>query len=135
MKKILLDTNSYSILFRGKDNNLIEEIERSEKTFISTIVIGELLTGFIAGSKMEENRKILEEFLDRNTTIIADVTRESAEIYSQIKVYLRRKGTPIPNNDIWIASQAVETGLVLITYDRHFLKIPGLRLWDRLRVK
>lgn len=134
MKKILLDTNSTSVLFRGKDSNLMEEVKSAEKIFISAIVIGELLTGFKAGSKEKENRKILEVFLGDYTTEIVDVTKESTEIYSQIKVFLRRKGTPIPNNDIWIASNAIETGAVLITYDKHFLKIPGLRIWDELKV-
>jgi len=133
MKKILLDTNSSSVLFRGKDSNLIDEVKSAEKIFISTIVIGELLTGFKAGSKEKENRTILEDFLDDYTTEIVEATKESAEIYSQIKVFLRRKGTPIPNNDVWIASNVIESGAVLITYDRHFLKIPGLRIWDRLK--
>jgi len=133
MKKILLETNSSSVLFRGKDSYLIDEVKNAEKIFISTIVIGELLTGFKAGSKEKENRKILEDFLDGYTTEIVDVTNESAEIYSQIKVFLRFKGIPIPTNDVWIASHAIETGSVLITYDKHFLKIPGLRIWDRLK--
>lgn len=133
MKKILLDTNSYSVLFKGKDRNLIEEVRYSETTFISTIVIGELLTGFRVGDKEEKNRKILQDFLDDHTTEVLDITRESAEIYSQIKVFLRRKGTPIPNNDIWIASNVIESGAVLITYDKHFLQIPGLRIWEKLK--
>lgn len=128
-----MDTNSYSVLFRGKDNKLIDEVKDAEITFISAIVIGELLTGFRVGSREGKNRKILEEFVNDSTAEIADVTQETAEIYSQIKVLLRQKGTPIPTNDIWIASQVIETGSVLITYDKHFLKIPGLRIWDRLK--
>ena len=134
MKKILLDTNSCSVLFRGKDNRLMDTVEDAGKVFVSTIVIGELLTGFRAASREEENRKILERFLDSYTTEIADVTQESAEIYSQIKVFLRRKGIPIPTNDVWIASHAIESGAVLISYDKHFLKIPGLRIWDKLKI-
>ena len=132
MKKIFLDTNSYSVLFDGKDRNLIEEVMYSETIFISTIVIGELLTGFRAGSKEKENRKILQNFLDNQTTEVLEINNESAEIYSQIKVFLRRKGTPIPNNDVWIASNVIQSGAVLITYDKHFLKIPGLRIWEKL---
>lgn len=135
MKKVFLDTNSYSVLLRGKDSKLIDVVEKAEAVFISAIVIGELLTGFKAGSKEEENRKILEDFLNNPTTEIADVTQESAEIYSQMRVFLRRKGTPIPTNDAWIASQTIETGSVLITYDKHFLKISGLRVWDKLKLK
>lgn len=134
VKKILLDTNSCSVLFRGKDSRLINIVEDSETVFVSTIVIGELLTGFRAGNREEENRKILESFLDNPATKVVEVTQESAEIYSQIKVFLRRKGIPIPTNDVWIAAHAIETGSVLVTYDKHFLKIPGLRIWEKLKV-
>lgn len=129
MKKILLDTNSCSVLFRGEDEKLKEEIREAETIFISTIVMGEILTGFRIGSKEGKNRKILKDFLADPGTEVLDVTRETAEIYSQIKFSLRRIGKPIPTNDIWIAAQAIETGSVLISYDSHFSAIGGLRLW------
>lgn len=129
MRRILLDTNSCSTLFRGEDEKLKEEIREAETIFISTIVMGELLTGFRIGSKEKRNRKILKDFIADPGTEVLDVTRETAEIYSQIKFSLRRKGKPIPTNDIWIAAQAIETGSVLISYDNHFSAIGGLRLW------
>jgi tRNA(fMet)-specific endonuclease VapC len=43
---------------------------------------------------------------------------------------LRKSGTPIPINDVWIAAQCLETGSLLVTYYNHFAQIPGLRLWD-----
>ncbi|MBT6145371.1 MAG: hypothetical protein HOH74_08080 [Gemmatimonadetes bacterium] len=55
---------------------------------------------------------------------------ESAEIFGQVKDALKRAGTPIPMNDVWISAQAIETGSVVVTYDGHFSKVPGLRLWD-----
>ena len=67
------------------------------------------------------------------TTSTKDVSQETAEIYSDIKMALKKKGTPIPLNDVWIAAHTVETGAKLITYDSHFLKVPGLRVWEKLR--
>lgn len=61
-----------------------------------------------------------------------NVTKETADVFGQVKDALKRAGAPIPMNDVWIAAQAIETGSVLITYDRHFSKVPGLRLWDIL---
>ncbi len=56
----------------------------------------------------------------------------TAEIFGEIKNFLKKSGTPIPINDVWIASHTVETGSVVITYDNHFKKVPGLRCWGEL---
>jgi tRNA(fMet)-specific endonuclease VapC len=58
---------------------------------------------------------------------IFPVTEETSEIFSEIMDELKRQGTPIPINDVWIAAQAIETGSVLLTFDRHFEKIQQLR--------
>jgi predicted nucleic acid-binding protein len=39
---------------------------------------------------------------------------------------LRKRGTSIPTNDIWIAASAMQYGLRLLTADRHFLKVPQI---------
>ena len=57
---------------------------------------------------------------------------ESWACYHVIGDCLRRSGTPIPINDVWIASQAMEAGAQVITYDRHFNKVKGLILWDKI---
>jgi len=55
---------------------------------------------------------------------------DTADIFGFILASLRKSGTPIPINDVWIAAQCLETGSLLVTYDKHFAQIPGLRLWD-----
>lgn len=60
MKKIFLDTNSLSAIFRGNDE-FKDLIENADEIFISPIVIGELLTGFRSGNKEGKNRKILKD--------------------------------------------------------------------------
>lgn len=57
---------------------------------------------------------------------------ETAEIFGLIKDSLRKSGNPLAVNDVWIGAHALEAGSVLVTYDRHFAAIPGLRLWDEL---
>ena len=52
--------------------------------------------------------------------------RETAEQYARLFVQLKRAGTPIPDNDLWIAALALEHDLMLITRDRHFQDIPQL---------
>lgn len=128
MKKILLDTNAYSHFLRG-DNHVLEAISKAETVYLSIIVIAELLAGFKAGSKERQNKIWLQEFLSKSTIQTIDVTMETAEIFSEIKHSLALSGTPLPINDVWIASHAVETGSTLITYDSHFALISKVRVW------
>lgn len=48
--------------------------------------------------------------------------------YGKIKSSLRKKGSPIPENDIWIAAIALRHNLTLVTRDKHFNEITGLKL-------
>ena len=47
--------------------------------------------------------------------------------YARIKIDLRSKGRPIPENDIWIAATARQHGLTLVTRDQHFSAVDGLK--------
>ncbi len=59
---------------------------------------------------------------------IAEVTSEVAEKYGYLIKILRKQGTTIPTNDIWIAATALDRGIKLITLDGHFEKVPGVLL-------
>lgn len=132
MRKILLDTNAYTRLLSG-DELILEELGRADKIFIPVIVLGELFAGFKGGRKESENKKILEKFLAKARVEMTVVNRETAEIFGEVKHTLSRAGTPIPINDVWISACSIETGSLLITYDTHFLKIPGLRVWSTIK--
>lgn len=128
MKKILLDTNAISSLFRG-DKKVLEEIIEADRVYISIFVLGELFSGFKGGNKEKENYLLIKDFISKSTVKTINGTIETAEIFSEIKNKLKVNGTPLPINDIWIAAHSIETGSVLITYDKHFDKISGLRKW------
>lgn len=129
MRSVLLDTNAFTALFRG-DDVVWKAISTADNVFASVVAIGELESGFRGGSRYAENLEILERFLSKPTVETLAVTRETSECFGRIKNTLRKKGTPIPINDIWLAAQCVENGAVLVTYDRHFSAIDGLRLWQ-----
>lgn len=131
MKKILLDTNAYSRFLAGDENVLAALIE-AHITYMSVFVMGELFAGFIGGSREGENINLLKRFLQKPTINILNATPDTAEIFGAIKNNLKKAGTPLPINDIWIASHALETGSEVVTYDAHFTKIPSLRLWSRI---
>jgi tRNA(fMet)-specific endonuclease VapC len=130
MKSILLDTNAYSAILRNQGESVLVAIDEVENLFFSVVVIGELYAGFRNGSRFHENTGILKEFLSDPIVTVADVNEETAEIFGEMKSVLKKQGTPIPLNDIWIAAQCVERGAVLITSDKHFSNIPGLRIWS-----
>ncbi len=130
MKKILLDTNAYVKYLMG-DENVLNLLSKADIVYLSIFVLGELYAGFRGGNKFEHNIGYLEQFRKKSTVQIINGSGETAEIFGQIKNNLKKNGTPLPINDIWIASHAIETGSIIVTYDAHFLKIPGLRIWDK----
>lgn len=129
MRTILLDTNAYA-RFLGGDENVLEALGSAEIVYLSIFVLGELFAGFQGGNKLKDNKKILGNFLRKPTVQILNATSETAEIFGMLKDTLKKAGTPLPINDVWIAAHAIETGSVIVTYDRHFTSIQGLRLWE-----
>ena len=125
MKQILLDTNAYTAFKRG-EQSAIEVIRLAETIGLSTIVLGELLSGFSAGQREARNRSELAVFLESNRVFIIPVDDKTAEYYAHIYLSLRRKGNPIPTNDLWIAAAALQHGLTVFTYDKHFFEIDGV---------
>jgi tRNA(fMet)-specific endonuclease VapC len=123
--KILLDTNAYSALRRNHET-VTELVREAEEVLLSTVVAGELLFGFRNGSRYEANVRVLVELLEDPNVRLLPVTWETADLFGRISAELRKKGRPIPTNDIWIAAHAQESGADLISSDPHFCHIDGL---------
>ncbi len=121
----LLDTNAYVELLKG-DVAVANSVRAAEQLVFSTVVVGELLFGFRNGSRYDKNLAMLDEFLNQPWVVLQVVTRTTADRFGRIAAALRKAGTPIPTNDIWIAAHALETGAELITFDRHFDHVRGL---------
>lgn len=98
----------------------------SGKVVVPVTVLGGLEAAFRAGSRQQENLRRLEEFVAEPFVQIANVTQNTARIYGELFAALRRAGTPIPTNDVWIAALAVEAGAELLTFDRDFDSVRGL---------
>jgi tRNA(fMet)-specific endonuclease VapC len=125
MKKVLIDTNIYSMAMRG-DAKVVDRLRKVDRIGICAISIGELLSGFKAGSREEENRQELELFLDSPRVVVHSINVETADLYAYVINQLKKAGNPIPTNDIWIAACAFEHGYKLFSKDQHFDRIPGL---------
>lgn len=87
---------------------------------MTPVVLGELLGGFRQGSRERENRKDLEVFLQSPRVRVLTVDEETAQRYADIYHGLRKAGTPVPTNDVWIAASAMQYGHQIVTLDRHF---------------
>jgi tRNA(fMet)-specific endonuclease VapC len=93
---------------------------------IPLVVLAEMKAGFNGGSQRARNESLMSAFLAKPTVSVVSPGRETAEHYARLFVQLKRAGTPIPDNDLWIGSLALEHDLCLVTRDRHFEKIPQL---------
>ena len=122
---VLLDTSAYSALQRGRQP-ILDVMRRSETVSVSAVVLGELYSGFRAGNRWAESTRQLAQFLSKPSVRVLNVTEETALRYAEVDVHLRRKGRPIPRNDVWVAAVALEHGLQLLTLDVHFREIPLL---------
>jgi len=122
---LLLDTNAYSALLRGHAD-VARRVRRAERVVLSVVVVGELLFGFRNGSRYESNRQELDEFLANPFVSLATVGVVTADRFGRIAAALRRRGRPLPTNDIWIAAQAMESGAELVSFDQHFEDVDGL---------
>ncbi|MFW6012299.1 MAG: type II toxin-antitoxin system VapC family toxin, partial [bacterium] len=109
MSRYCLDTSAYSH-FKRNDPRVVELLDRAEWVGMPAITLGELRTGFLLGTRREQNEEALREFLDNPVVerLVADA--EASRHYAEIVVDLRRAGTPIPTNDIWIAAIAAREG-------------------------
>lgn len=125
MRKVLIDTNIY-VSFKRNDNSTVEAVRHLDYIGIDVTVLAELYSGFKYGKKEKQNRRELEHFINTSRVHLFHHDNITAEFYSDIYLNLRKKGQPIPTNDIWIAATAMQHGLALLTFDSHFSNIDGL---------
>ena len=104
----------------------------AERLYLNSVVLGELLGGFAAGTREPKNRAELARFLDSPRVEVLPITAQTADSYALVYASLRRRGQPIPTNDLWIAASALEHGAGLLTRDAHFAQIDSLRCGQRL---
>ena len=125
--RALLDTSAAAALLRG-DHTLNDTLEALREVYTSVVVIGELIYGARLSANSEANLERVAAFAAAVTVLPVDDA--TSEAYARIKQLLRRKGRPIPDNDLWIAATAAQHGLALLHNDAHFDEIdelPGLR--------
>jgi predicted nucleic acid-binding protein len=121
---VILDTNALSAFVDG-DAGVGHILRGQARAAIPVIVLGEFLYG-IAESKQ---RSAYEAWLEAHLPHfeILAVTDETAQVYAELRVALKRSGRPIPANDAWIAALALQHGLSVLSRDRHFDAVPDVQ--------
>lgn len=124
-QSILLDSSVIIPHLRGRFD-IIDHLSADDFLFVSLIILGELYKGVFKAPRPEESKRKLEAFL-ANVSVLSLDSATSAQ-YAWLVVVPERQGTPIPENDIWIAATALECGMPLATRDAHFEHVPGLQI-------
>jgi len=120
---VLVDTNVVVAHLRG-DPALASRLGEASAVYLPWVVLGELHYGAQRARRREEALAQIRDFLGMTILVLPD--ERTAEHYGQVKAELARAGTPIPENDIWIAALAREYELPVATRDRHFAHVAGL---------
>ena len=123
--KILFDTNSLTDAFRG-DDRLLTRIEQASVVWLPFVATAEIRAGFLGGNRPTQNEAVLRDFLSLPGVGILYPDHQTTWAFARLLTYLRQRGTPIPTNDLWIASLAVQHELTLVTRDRHFEHLPQI---------
>lgn len=121
MTRYCLDTSAYGHFQRH--SRTVELIDSAEFIGVPAVVVGELRAGFLLGSRTAQNASQLTEFLNHRCVSVIEVDLDVAKSYAQIFVALRKAGTPIPTNDIWVAASAMQVGAPVLTFDSDFALI------------
>ena len=124
--RLVMDTSAFSHL-RSGHREVLDYVAAAEIIFFPVTALGELEAGFQLGGRVRENRVALADFLAEPFVSVAPTSAEVALRYGEVFSQLKRAGTPIPTNNIWIAATTIDCGGQLLTFDRHFTKVPGLR--------
>jgi len=123
--KLALDTNAYSAVARG-EARVVTQVQAARHIYLPFVVLAELRAGFAAGTLGRRNEALLARFLASPRVTVVYAEEQTTHHYASVFTQLKRQGTPIPTNDIWIAAVVLQHDLVLSTSDAHFAHLPQI---------
>ncbi|HWR59892.1 MAG TPA: type II toxin-antitoxin system VapC family toxin [Thermodesulfovibrionales bacterium] len=123
--KIALDTD-VSIRFLNGDKSIESFLLKYSEIHMPVIVVGELIFGALNSTHAEHNLARHKKLIQRMK--ILEITEATANIYAKTRLSLKKKGKPIPENDLWIAAVCIDNKVPFLSNDEHFKEIEGLLL-------
>jgi tRNA(fMet)-specific endonuclease VapC len=123
--RLVLDTNTYRRVMEA-DPEAARLVRTCETVLMPVPVIAELRYGFFNGTRGQRNEATLAKFLDQPRVEALSCDPETASQFAALKLQLKRQGTPIPINDVWIAALTLQHRGTLYTLDADFDRLPQL---------
>lgn len=121
---MILDTNGLSAVADGEPT--IEPILRNAAQIaIPVIVLGEYRYGISQSRDRNRYEQWLSEYLPKFR--ILDIDERTTISYASVRLELKKAGTPIPSNDVWIAALCRQHSLPVVSRDRHFDSVLGIK--------
>jgi len=120
---MILDTNALSDIFK-KNDTIKAHLKNANQLYVPVIVLGEYQFGIKASTKAKELNTLLSDFMNTVQELI--IGSKTASHYADIRWELKQNGTPIPENDIWIAALGREFNIPILSRDSHFDYIKGI---------
>ena len=128
MKPLVLDTNVL-IRFLERGGDYAETFSKFDRLLIPAVVDGEYRAGIdVATNSGLRRQKAIDALLGSSAVEYVSVGREVSSEYAKVFRQLQERGTPIPQNDIWIAATALVRHAPLCTLDDHFKNVESLEL-------
>lgn len=124
MSDLALDTNAV-VAIQHRDPDVMR-ITSTASLLLPAPVLGELYYGAMNSARAAQNIPALEQFA--STCKFGIISASSCRFHGELRLALRRAGTPIPINDVWIAAICLDLDVPLLTRDAHFDHVPGLRV-------
>ena len=123
--RVAIDTNRYVDLCKGAAETL-EVLETADEVILPFVVLAELRAGFLLGRRQADNERALHRLLLKDGVEVLYADDQTTHHYATLFRQLRKQGTPIPTNDLWLAALVVQHNLALHARDRHFDHLPQL---------
>jgi tRNA(fMet)-specific endonuclease VapC len=121
--RVVVDTSAHRKFVDG-DAHVLKLVQQAQFIGMPVPVVAELRSGFAFGSKSARNESVLTRFLDSKRVELLACDAATSVYYAQLYVHLRRAGTPIPINNIWIAALTLQYQASLFTFDSDFDLLP-----------
>ena len=123
--RVAIDTNRYVDLCRGVVET-VQVLETAEEIVLPFVVLGELRAGFLLGRRQADNERALNRLLLKDGVEVLYPDDQTTYHYASVFRQLRKQGTPIPTNDMWLAALVLQHSLALHARDKHFDHLPQL---------
>lgn len=124
---MILDTNAVSAM-ADRNPALLKVIGSANQIMLSFISVAEFRYGLLGSSKPQAGLNLIQRL--EGTVPVYYPDSDTLAHYAWISDHLRRKGRPIPHNDIWTAALARQHSLTILSRDRHFDHVTGIQRLD-----